>query len=76
MENRVEGFLQFLFGDDMDFYEEFFVNLSEDEKKRFWEEHPEFMKDYQVNETRKELLQDKIYREILRNIQKKKLAAK
>ena len=75
MENRVEGFLQFLFGDDMDFYEEFFVNLSEDEKKRFWDEHPEFMKEYQMNEIRKELLRDKMYRGILRSMQKKRLAA-
>ena len=75
MEKRVEGFWQFLSGDDLDFYEEFFVNLSEDEMKRFWDEHPEFMKEYQMNEIRKELLRDKMYRGILRSMQKKRLAA-
>lgn len=32
-------------GDDMDFYEEFLVNLSEEELQRFLDENPDFLRE-------------------------------
>lgn len=32
-------------GEDMDFYEEFLVNLTEEELQRFLDENPDFLKE-------------------------------
>lgn len=63
-------FLNFIIGDDMDFYEEYIVHLSDDEQQEFFCENPEFMSDYAVNENRIVLMRDRVYRKILRKIKK------
>lgn len=61
-------FLNFLMGDDMDFYEEYVINLSNEEQQIFFRENPEFMSDYAINKKRIVLLRDKLYRGVLRKI--------
>ena len=43
---QVEAFLGFMIGDDLDFYEKFLVDLSDEELDKFFEANPDFMKDY------------------------------
>lgn len=57
-------------GDDLDFYEECLINLSDEELKEFFRENPEFMEEYHMYEGRLLLLKDKNYREILRKIKR------
>lgn len=57
-------------GDDLDFYEECLINLSDEELKEFFKENPEFMEEYHMYEGRLLLLKDKNYREILRKIKR------
>lgn len=40
-----DRFLEKINGDDMEFYEEFLVNLSEEELQRFLEENPDFLRE-------------------------------
>ncbi len=40
-----ERFLDFIMGNNENFYETFLVNLSEEELKRFLEDNPDFMRD-------------------------------
>ena len=52
--NEKVSLLQFLAGDDMDFYEMFLVNnLSDEEMDAFFKLNPGFLKDYRVNKNRK-----------------------
>ena len=57
--------------DDLDFYEECLIDLSDEQLKRFFRENPEFMEEYHMYEERLLLLKDKNYREILRKIKRK-----
>ena len=61
-------FFNFIMSDDMDFYEEYIVHLSDDEQKKIFRDNPEFMSDYAVNENRIVLMRDRVYRKILRKI--------
>lgn len=63
-------FLNFIMGDDMDFYEEYVINLSDEEQQIFFRENPDFMSDYAINENRIGLLRDKLYRGVLRKIKR------
>ncbi|CUX16386.1 hypothetical protein [Clostridium sp. C105KSO13] len=63
-----EKFQKFIMGDDMDFYEEYIINLSLEEQKEFFLENPNFLSGFQVNYNKIELLKDKVYRNLLRKI--------
>lgn len=63
--------IEFLTGDDMDFYETFLVNLSEDEMGLFFKKNPNFLEAYHVNADRRVLLKDRLYREILKKLYRK-----
>lgn len=65
-----EKFYAFILGDDMDFYEEYVINLSDKEQQIFFRENPDFMSDYAINKNRIVLLRDKLYRGILRKIKR------
>ena len=67
----IEGMMELLDGDDLDFYETFLMELSEEEEKRFFEENPEFLEEYSVDEERRGLLKEKMYRDILRKTRQK-----
>lgn len=43
-QEKLEKFRTYVLGDDADFYEEFLVNLSDEEKETFFREHLEFLK--------------------------------
>lgn len=64
----MEQFLNFIMGDDLDFYEECIVNLSDEEQQEFFRRNPDFMSEYFEKCDRIELLKDKRYRSILRKI--------
>ena len=66
-----QSLMEFVTGDDMHFYENYLVNLSEKEIDLFFHENPDFMKSYHINKERRILLQDKMYRGILKKIQTK-----
>ena len=58
-------------GDDLEYYEQFVLKMSKDEKIKFIKEHPDFLKDYPVNPVKSGkfyLLDDEIYRGIMRKI--------
>ena len=44
-----ERFEKFILGDDMDFYEEYTIHLTDEEQKKFFAENPEFMSEYPVS---------------------------
>ena len=54
-------------GDDLDFYEEYTVNLTE-EQERFFQDNPDFMLGYQVCHDRMYLLRGRGFRGILKKI--------
>lgn len=63
-------FLNYLEGDDLDFYEEYIVKLSGYEQQIFFQENPEFMLEYDINKNRIVALRDPLYRGILRKIKR------
>ncbi len=73
-EEELERFWKFAEGDDLDFYEEILMNQPEDQQQNFLEQHPEFLAEYKLNplkdENRIMLLQDKIFRGLMRRIGK------
>lgn len=73
-EEELERFWKFAEGDDLDFYEEILMNQPEKQQQNFLEQHPEFLAEYKLNplkdENRIMLLQDKIFRGLMRRIGK------
>lgn len=54
--------------DDLDYYEKYLLNMSEEERDRYINEHPNFMNEYPVSYEYRRLLQDHVYRGLLRKI--------
>ena len=54
--------------DDMDYYEKYLLNATKEERDCYIKEHPDFMNEYPVSYEHRELLQDKIYRGLMRKI--------
>ena len=44
-----ERFEKFILGDDMDFYEEYTIHLTDEEQEKFFAENPEFMSEYPIS---------------------------
>jgi len=44
-ETRHQKFLREIMGNDMEFYEKFLINLSEEQFQQFLKENPEFLKE-------------------------------
>ena len=63
-----ERFWKFVMGDDLDFYEEYTIFLSDEEQKEFFDENPDFMCDYPISRDKMYLLKDVVFRRILRKI--------
>ncbi|MBM6854629.1 hypothetical protein H6B11_10750 [Mediterraneibacter glycyrrhizinilyticus] len=63
-----EQFWKFVMGDDLDFYEEYTIFLSDEEQKEFFDENPDFMCDYPISRDKMYLLKDVVFRGILRKI--------
>lgn len=64
----VQEQLEFIFGSDLDFYEEFILPMSDEEQLEFFWDNPEFMAEYPVNYDKIHLLKDSLHRAILRMI--------
>lgn len=62
---KLENFIR---GDDLNFYEEFVIHLSDEKQNCFFIENPDFMSEFPVDRKRLYLLKDKIFRRILRCI--------
>ena len=42
-EEQLQRFFDFIMGDNLDFYEEYTVNLTEEEQESFFRDNPDFM---------------------------------
>ena len=60
--------MKFVFGDDLDFYEEYTINLSDKEQQEFFADNPDFMSQYPISRDKIYLLRDVVFRGILRKI--------
>ena len=67
-EDKYNRFEKFILGDDMDFYEEYTINLTDEEQEKFFAENPDFMSEYLISRDRIYLLKDPIYRGLMRKI--------
>lgn len=67
-EEQAKRFWKFIMEDDLDFYEEYVLDLSDEEQERFFNENPDFMSEFPVGRDRMYLLKDKMFRGILRKI--------
>ena len=67
-EVQSKRFWKFVFGDDLEFYEEYTIYLTDEEQKKFFDENPEFMCDYPISRDKLYLLRDVVFRGILRKI--------
>ena len=65
-----ERFEKFILGDDMDFYEEYTIHLTDEEQEKFFAENPEFMSEYPISRDMIHLLRDPMYRGLMRKIKK------
>lgn len=66
---KMKRFDKFILGDDLDFYEKYLLELSDDEQKKFFDENPDFMSGYPlVTYDYIHLLKDPIYRGLIRRI--------
>ena len=57
--------------DDLEFYEEYLLGLTDEQIERFCEENPEFLKEYAVYKERIPLLRDANFRNVLRRLKEK-----
>lgn len=60
----------FIFGDDLDFYEEFTIHLSDEEQEKFFDDNPDFMSNFPIKRDKMYLLKNRMFRKILRKIKK------
>ena len=67
---QYKRFEKFILGDDMDFYEEYTINLSDEEQEEFFAENPDFLSEYPISRDKIYLLKDPIYRGLLRKIKR------
>lgn len=67
---KVRQFYKYIFGSDLDFYEEFTIHLSDEEQGRFFDDNPDFMCDFPVKRDKMYLLKERMFRRILRKIGK------
>lgn len=68
--DQYERFEKFILGDDMDFYEEYTINLSDEEQEKFFAENPDFMSEYPISRNKIYLLKNPIYRGLMRKIKR------
>lgn len=62
------NFIKFIFGDDLDFYEEYTIHLSDEEQREFFTNNPDFMQEFPISRNKIYLLRDPVFRGILRRI--------
>lgn len=52
----------------MDFYEEYTINLSDEQQEKFFAENPDFLSGYSIDRNKIKLLRDPIYIGLMRKI--------
>lgn len=67
---QMKRFLNFIIGDDLDFYEEFTIHLSDEEQEKFFDDNPDFMSNFPIKRDKMYLLKNRMFRKILRRIGK------
>lgn len=71
-EEQLQRFFDFIMGDDLDFYEEYTVNLTEEEQERFFRDNPDFMMEdgieCEIERDKMDLVKERIFEGILRKI--------
>ena len=71
-EEQLQRFFDFIMGDDLDFYEEYTVNLTEEEQEMFFRDNPDFMMEdgggCEMECDKMDLVKERIYRGILGKI--------
>lgn len=70
---QLQRFFDFIMGDDLDFYEEYMVNLSDEEQEMFFSDERFKMEDdgeYDVECDKLDLVKERMFEEILRKISK------
>ena len=67
-EEQLQRFFDFIMGDDLDFYEEYTVNLAKEERRRFFRDNPDFMLGDGIECNKLDLVKDRTIEEILRKI--------
>ncbi|GFI49749.1 hypothetical protein IMSAGC020_00949 [Lachnospiraceae bacterium] len=67
-EEQLQRFFDFIMGDDLDFYEEYTVNLTEEERESFFRDNPDFMLGDGIECDKLDLVKDRTIEEILRKI--------
>jgi len=65
-EEQLQRFFGFIMGDDLDFYEEYTINLVKEEQERFFRDNQDFMSGFEMECDR--MVRKKIYKGILRKI--------
>lgn len=68
---QTQRLFNFIMGDDLDFYEEFTIHLSDEDQERFFKDNPDFMSQFPIGRDRIYMLKDKLFRELLRKIKKR-----
>lgn len=63
-------FCYYILGSDIDFYEEFVMELPDEEQEKFFDANPDFMCDFPVRCDKMYLLKDRMFRGILRKIKR------
>ncbi|MCF2554414.1 hypothetical protein [Faecalicatena contorta] len=69
-EEQEKKFFKFIFEDDLYFYEEFTIHLTDNQQEKFFEENPEFMSEFPVSRDKMYLLKNKTFRDTLRKIKR------
>lgn len=69
--DQMKRFLDFIFGNDLDFYEEFTIHLSDEEQERFFDDNPDFMSKYPIKRDMIYLRKERMFRGILRKMRKR-----
>lgn len=67
---QLNNFFEFIMGDDLDFYEEYTICLSDEEQEKFFVDNPDFMSEFPVSRGRMYLLRDKSFKNVLREIKR------
>lgn len=67
-EEQLQRFFDFVMGDDLDFYEEYTINLAKEEQERFFQDNQDFMSGFEMEHDKMDLVRERIYRGILRKI--------
>lgn len=67
-EEQEKRFWKFIMGDDLDFYEEYTIYLTDEEQEKFFDENPDFMSEFPLSRDKIYLLRDPVFRGVLRRI--------